>query len=262
VGYIHASAVCESVNVGPDTRVGAFAYVSAGARIGTSCIIGPGVTVEDGTTIGDGVSIGANATVLAGVEIGKSAVVGPGAVVTLSVPAGGIVEGNPALLVGYVDSHPDPISHVTAMPATGERLTPTKVRGVTLHELDFIKDLRGDLSVGEVERDIPFSIARYFVVLNVPNERVRGQHAHRQCHQFLVCLTGRCSIVADDAVTRQEFLLDRPSLGLHLPPMTWGTQYRYSPGAILLVLTSHPYDPDDYIRDYGEFVGAVGRSRA
>jgi hypothetical protein len=204
-----------------------------------------------------GASIGANATILPGVEIGQSALVGAGAVVTRSVPPNAIVVGNPARLTGYVDSHPDPTNHAAPAPTVAERVTATKVRGVTLHALNYVKDLRGDLSAGEFERDIPFPVRRYFVVLNVPNERVRGQHAHKQCHQFLVCPSGRVSVVADDGSTRQEFLLDSPSLGLFLPPMTWATQYRYSADAVLLVFASHFYDADDYIRDYGEYLAAL-----
>jgi hypothetical protein len=64
-------------------------------------------------------------------------------------------------------------------------------------------------------------------------------------------------VVADDGQHRQEFVLDHQGRGLHLPPMTWGIQYRYAPGSTLLVLASDPYDPDDYIRDYDEFLLAV-----
>ncbi|MFC4109414.1 sugar 3,4-ketoisomerase [Micromonospora zhanjiangensis] len=144
---------------------------------------------------------------------------------------------------------------------TAERVSGTKVAGVTLHRLDFVRDLRGDLSVGEFERDVPFPVRRYFVVLDVPSEKVRGQHAHRTCHQFLICVKGQCSVVADDGVSRHEFLLRGPATGLHLPPMTWATQYRYSADATLLVFASHYYDPDDYIRDYAEFVALADRCR-
>ena len=60
--------------------------------------------------------------------------------------------------------------------------------------------------------------------------------------------------VADDGAKREEFLLDDPTVGLHLPPMIWGVQYKYSPSAVLLVLASDYYDPSDYIRNYDEFV--------
>jgi hypothetical protein len=65
------------------------------------------------------------------------------------------------------------------------------------------------------------------------------------------------AVVADDGEHRAEYVLDRPWLGLHLPPWTWGIQYKYSPDAVLMVYASHPYDPDDYIRDYDTFIQGV-----
>jgi hypothetical protein len=195
--------------------------------------------------------------------------VGAGAVVTRSVPPYAIVVGNPARLTGYVDAaHPVPAQHGPHSSGSphdtvlGERVNGTKVRGVTVHRLDYVRDLRGDLSVGEFERDIPFPVRRYFIVFDVPDEKVRGQHAHRECHQFLICVKGSCSVVADDGVARQEFLLDSPATGLYLPPMTWATQYRYSPDAALLVFASHYYDAADYIRDHAEFVAAAASGAA
>jgi len=88
----------------------------------------------------------------------------------------------------------------------------------------------------------------------VPTRDVRGEHAHRECHQFLICVSGNCSIVADDAKNRTEVLLDKPNLGVYLPPGVWSVQYKYSSDAILLVFASHFYDPADYIRDYSEFL--------
>ncbi|MCA2185153.1 FdtA/QdtA family cupin domain-containing protein [Nonomuraea cavernae] len=123
----------------------------------------------------------------------------------------------------------------------------------TLHELRVAKDLRGELSVGEFERELPFRPARYFLVYNVPSREVRGEHAHRRCDQFLICVRGSCGVLLDDGRNRREISLDRPSRGVYMPAMIWGTQYRYSPDALLLVFASHPYDPDDYIRSYDEF---------
>lgn len=113
-------------------------------------------------------------------------------------------------------------------------------------------------NLGGVE--IPFVPQRYFLVYAVPNAEVRGEHAHRVCHQFLVCTHGACSVVMDDGFANEEVRLDAPTLGLHLPPMTWGIQYKYTPDAVLLVFASHPYDPDDYIRDYPSFVDAARRT--
>ncbi len=130
----------------------------------------------------------------------------------------------------------------------------TDVQGVTWHRLPLAVDLRGSLSVGEIGQQIPFEVLRYFLVFDVPSAETRGEHAHRECHQFLVCVAGEVAVVADDGSKRQEFILDRPNLGIHLPPMTWGVQYKYSANAVLLVLASHHYSAADYIRDYDEFL--------
>ena len=108
---------------------------------------------------------------------------------------------------------------------------------------------------------MPFTPQRYFLVFDVPSGKVRGEHAHKQCHQFLICINGSCAIVADDGVNRQEILLDRPNKGIHLPPMTWGVQYKYSTDAMLLVFASAHYDASDYIRDYDGFMEKLNESK-
>ena len=118
--------------------------------------------------------------------------------------------------------------------------------------------MRGSLSVGEFGKNLPFDPKRYFLVFDVPNQEVRGELAHRVCHQFLVCVRGSCHAIVDDGLQRKEYILDSPNYGLHMPPMTWGTQYRYTRAAVLLVFASHFYDPDDYIRDYLEFKKLIG----
>jgi UDP-2-acetamido-3-amino-2,3-dideoxy-glucuronate N-acetyltransferase len=134
---------------------------------------------------------------------------------------------------------------------------PTSVRGVTLHRLPRIEDPRGNLTFGEVTRHIPFEVRRYFLVFDVPGEHIRGEHAHRTLEQFLICVHGSCRAGADDGRNKEEFVLDDPSIGLYLPPMVWGVQYRYSRDAVLLALTSDLYDADDYIRDYQQFLAEI-----
>jgi UDP-2-acetamido-3-amino-2,3-dideoxy-glucuronate N-acetyltransferase len=121
--------------------------------------------------------------------------------------------------------------------------------------------MRGSLTVGEFDRSIPFVAKRYFMVFDVPSLEVRGEHAHRECHQFLICVRGSCSVVADDGFNRQEFLLNRPDLGIHLSPMVWGIQYKYSIDAVLLVFASHYYDCLDYVRNYDDFCRLVKVSK-
>jgi UDP-2-acetamido-3-amino-2,3-dideoxy-glucuronate N-acetyltransferase len=133
----------------------------------------------------------------------------------------------------------------------------SRISNCELIELPHIQDPRGSLSVGEFGRSIPFEAKRYFIVFDVPEGEVRGEHAHRECHQFLLCVKGSCSVIADDGSNRQEFVLDKPNVGAHLPPMTWGVQFNYSPDAVLLVFASHYYDDADYIRDFDEFAKLV-----
>jgi UDP-2-acetamido-3-amino-2,3-dideoxy-glucuronate N-acetyltransferase len=201
------------------------------------------------TVVRKGASIGANATILPGLEIGSGAMIGAGAVVTRSVPPNAIAVGNPARIVGYVNA---PTSGLASQEGPMQTMS-LGISGVTLHNLPVIRDMRGSVSVGEVERHVPFVPKRYFLVFDVPGREVRGEHAHKTCHQFLVCVSGSCAILVDDGSARREVLLDRPSLGLYLPPLVWSVQYKYTSDAKLLVLASEHYEPDDYIRDYAEY---------
>lgn len=306
---VHPLGCCESLRVGANTRIWAYAHVLPGARIGADCnicdhvfiendvIVGDRVTVKCGvqlwdglrieddvfigpnatftndrfprskhhpamfetTTLCAGASIGANATILPGLTIGPRAMVGAGAVVTRSVPPYAIVLGNPARIVGYVDDGTRSDATTRTPPSFPHQrgTIATAVRGVSLHRLHHVADLRGDLSVGEFDKDIPFTPRRYFLVFDVPSTETRGEHAHRTCAQFLICVKGSCAVVADDGQKRQEFSLDRPDIGIHLPAMTWGIQYKYSADAVLLVFASEYYDADDYIREYARFLAEI-----
>ena len=209
------------------------------------------------TVIRQGASIGANATILPGLTIGRSAMVGAGAVVAADVPAYSIVTGNPARISGYVESHL--ASRVGRLPTSQGMLpgTDPQIKGVTLHDLPVVTDLRGSLSFAQYDDALPFVPRRYFLVYDVPGKEVQGERAQRSCHQFLVCVSGSCSIVVDDGLHRAEVLLDRPNLGIHIPPLIWAIQYKFSPNAVLLVLASDIYRAEDYIRDYEEFVHLV-----
>jgi hypothetical protein len=132
--------------------------------------------------------------------------------------------------------------------------------GFGLIEMPRVIDARGNLTLGEFERNIPFLPKRYFMVYQVPLVETRGEHAHRECHQFLLCVRGRVAVIGDDGIHKAEYMLDRPDIGFYMPPMTWGPQHGYSPDAVLLVFASHYYDAADYIRDYDEFISlAKGR---
>ena len=265
------SLIENNVVVGDRTTIKSGVQLWDGLRVGNDAFIGPNASFANDrfprsrqkpdkflvTTIHDSASIGAGAVVLPGLEIGRNAMVAAGAVVTRSVPPNAVVVGNPAKIVGYVDAARGEEAGVsTAAPEVG--ISATRVNGVTLHRLPRVADIRGSLTVGEFNRSIPFAVRRYFMVFDVPSVETRGEHAHRKCHQFLICVRGSCAVVADDGVNRQEFLLDRQDLGIHLPPMVWGIQYKYSADAVLLVFASHYYDSADYIRSYSEFRQLTG----
>jgi len=215
------------------------------------------------TVVARNASIGANATILPGITIGRNAMVGAGAVITRSVPPNAIVIGNPARIIGYVDSAAlSPGEAPTHEPPDAPTAQPLPVKGVVLHRLPLVQDIRGNLTAGEVPSDVPFVPQRYFLVHAVPSGETRGAHAHRVCQQYLVCVAGACSVVIDDGKSRAEVRLDNPSLGLYIPAMVWAIQYKYTRDAALLVLASHPYDSADYIRDYDEYLDALpGRKR-
>ncbi|MGI8677506.1 MAG: WxcM-like domain-containing protein [Jatrophihabitans sp.] len=274
--------ICDHVFVENDVVVGDRVTVKCGVqlwdglRVGSDVFIGPNATFSNDpfprsrhrpdrfarTMVQDGASIGANATILPGVTIGRSAMVGAGAVVTRDVPANAVVVGNPAHIVRYQESATRGPSAAPPAPEVARQVTPyrSRVRGVVLSRMTRADDMRGSLVAVSFAEQVPFVPARIFTVFGVPNREVRGTHAHRVCAQLLICLAGSMVCVADDGIEREQFSLDDPSMALYLPPMTWGTQYRYSPDAQLLVLTSHPYDGGDYIRDYDEFLAAVAAS--
>lgn len=203
-----------------------------------------------------GASIGANATLLPGIQIGRHAMVGAGAVVTRNVPPYAVVTGNPARITRYVDDNLQASGEPQGGRAieTARNETPIVVAGVKLIRSDLIRDLRGNLNAREVNKGIPFTPLRTFLIFDVPSKEVRGEHAHRKCEQFLVCLRGSVRVLCDDGSRRQEFELNSVEQGLYLPPMVWGVQYHYSEDAILLVYASETYDANDYIRNYDEFL--------
>lgn len=272
--------VCDHVFVENDVFVGDRVTLKCGVqlwdgiRLEDDVFVGPNVTFTNDpmprskrhlgkypeTVVRKGASIGANATILPGLSIGQYAMVGAGAVVTHSVPPYAVVVGNPARIVSYVsDAAGLERADGTSASASGgpSSADEIRVRGVQLVRTPIVRDLRGNLAAREVGRGLPFAPVRTFAIFDVPSKEVRGAHAHRQCEQFLVCLKGSVGVVCDDGHHRQEFELATPDLGLYLPPMVWGIQYKYSNDALLLVYASHPYDAADYIRDYDEFLAQV-----
>lgn len=236
--------------------------IPAGARIETGVTFGQSVILAgDDIVVRSNVRLDAACVIADGVTIGQGAWVRAGAVVLRSIPPNAIVEGNPAQVVGYVDRatrehRPDPrlieIQNFSNLPRPTR--IPLEVGASALYLMRSVADTRGSLTVGEVPTEVPFSPARYFAVFGVPSIELRGEHAHKQCQQFLICLHGSCRVLLDDGDRRCEVTLDRPDMGVFMPEMIWGTQYRYSSDAVLLVFASRPYEAHDYIRSYDEFL--------
>lgn len=273
--------ICDGVFVENDVIIGDRVTIKLGVqlwdgvRLENDVFVGPNATFTNDlfprskqyltkhpqTVVRQGASIGANATILPGIIVGQQAMVGAGAVVTSNVPPYAIVTGNPARIQGYVTTdarRPITVMHTLQDTHWTEK---TIVPGVVVYHLPLIADMRGSLSVGEYDQHLPFQPMRYFVIFDVPTREVRGEHAHRTLRQFLVCLKGSCAIVADDGDIRSEITLDRPNVGVYVPPMIWTTQYKFSGDAMLLVLASDPYDSHEYIRNYDEFIAVTRKAR-
>lgn len=270
--------ICDHVFIENDVVVGDRVTIKSGVqlwdgiRIEDDAFIGPNVTFTNDifprskqyqekylqTCIRKGASIGANATILPGITIGRNAMIGAGAVVTKDVPPNAIAVGNPAYITGYVSTLPSKQPsklEVPAQPST--QVISSDVNGVKIYNLHIVVDMRGSLSFAEYGQYLPFIPKRYFLVFDVANKEIRGEHAHKTLHQFLVCIKGSCALVVDDGQSSQEIILDRPNIGVYLPPLVWGIQYKYSHDAVLLVLASDVYKADDYIRDYDEFLKEI-----
>jgi len=207
------------------------------------------------TVVRSGASIGANATILPGVNIGSNSMIAAGSVVTRDVPPNAIVKGNPAQITGYGTTQKSSTVSVDRKSIGQPRNL--VVAGAKLYQMPLIEDIRGALICGEVNQHLPFDPMRFFVVFDVPSKEVRGEHAHKELHEFLICLRGSCAVALDDGVSREEVVLDAPTIGLHVPPKLWRVHYKYSPDAILLSLCSDIYKAEDYIRDYDQFVEYV-----
>lgn len=113
---------------------------------------------------------------------------------------------------------------------------------------------KGNISVIENGGSIPFEVNRVFYLYDIPGGEDRGAHAHKECHQFLVAVSGAFDIILDDGKTKRTVTLNRPYLGLHIPPGIWAGEIGFSSGSVCLVLASHLYDAGDYIRDYNQFL--------
>lgn len=234
--------------LGPNVVIDQNAFVHESATIAAGAYIG------DAATIGDNVVIGPNAVVADGVRIGTNAELKAGSVATSDIPAYAIAQGNPAHIIGYRSSPDYEADRRLRASDLAVGSAPVALGRATLLEFPRIDDLRGGLVFGEVDTHLPFTPVRYFTVFGVPGREVRGEHCHKELHELLICVHGECTVMVNDGTDLAEVVLDRPDVALHIPPMIWTAQYHYSSDAVLLVLCSHIYEADDYIRTYDTFL--------
>lgn len=120
-------------------------------------------------------------------------------------------------------------------------------------ELPKITDPRGNLTVAEQMKNVPFDIRRVYWTYDVPGGESRGGHAHKQLQQLLVAMSGSFKVVLDDGEHRKEVLLNHPWQGLLIVPGIWRTLEDFSSGAVCMVLASELFDEADYLYDYADF---------
>lgn len=102
-------------------------------------------------------------------------------------------------------------------------------------------------------QEIPFDVNRVFYLYDIPGGVSRGGHAHKECHQFVIAASGSFEVFLDDGTTQRIVQLNRPYIGIHIPPMIWASEINFSSGAVCLVLASHTYNSSDYIRQYDTY---------
>lgn len=121
-------------------------------------------------------------------------------------------------------------------------------------ELGKIENNQGNLTVVQSNLNVPFDIKRVFYLYDIPGGEARGAHAHKQCHQFLVAVSGSFEVVLDDGRTKRTVVLNRPFYGLHIPPGIWAAEQGFSSGSVCLVMASEKFDEEDYVREYETFL--------
>lgn len=125
----------------------------------------------------------------------------------------------------------------------------------TVIELDrHHSDRKGNISVVENGRDVPFNVKRAYYLYDVPGGESRGGHAHKELRQLIIAASGSFTVTLDDGHVKRTFTLNRPYQGLYVVPGIWRTLDDFSSGAVCMVLASERYDEADYIRDYQKFL--------
>lgn len=115
-------------------------------------------------------------------------------------------------------------------------------------------DRKGNISVVENGKTVPFDVKRVYYLYDIPGGESRGAHAHKGLSQLIIAASGSFTVTLDDGNVKRTFLLNRPYQGLYVVPGIWRDLDDFSSGAVCMVLASHEYEKEDYIREYEEFL--------
>lgn len=119
--------------------------------------------------------------------------------------------------------------------------------------LSKIHNPAGNITIVEGGQNIPFNIQRIYYLYDIPGGESRGGHAHKELHQLIVAASGSFEVMLDDGTNKKIIRLNRPNYGLLVVPGIWRELFEFSSGSICMVLASHKYDENDYLRVYPEF---------
>tara|TARA_B110000238_G_scaffold198084_1_gene241957 strand:+ start:1983 stop:2396 length:414 start_codon:yes stop_codon:yes gene_type:complete len=127
------------------------------------------------------------------------------------------------------------------------------IEKVKIIDLPKILDPRGNLSFLESNNHVPFDIKRTYWIYDVPGGEIRGSHAFKKSHEFIIALSGSFDVVLNDGKKEVKHSLNRSYYGLYVPNMLWRRVENFSTNALALIVSSIPYDQNDYIRNFDEY---------
>lgn len=120
--------------------------------------------------------------------------------------------------------------------------------------LNKVHNRAGNITIVEAQKNVPFDIKRIYYLYDIPSGEVRGGHAHKELHQLIVAASGSFDVLLDDGTNKKIVILNRPDYGLLIVPGIWRELFEFSSGSICMVLSSHKYDENDYLREYKNFI--------
>jgi dTDP-4-dehydrorhamnose 3,5-epimerase-like enzyme len=130
---------------------------------------------------------------------------------------------------------------------------------VKIVKFNIHSDKRGSLVSIESKTSVPFNIKRIYYIHNIQTGASRGFHAHKKLNQVMIAISGKCRVILDNGIKREEIWIQSPDQGLLIKNMIWREMYDFSKECILLVLASQKYDKYDYIRDYKKFLQLINK---